>query len=207
MNNVHLVDSPTFELDDNDNDEFDDEFDDLDFSIFKTLILKDMHDAGSVGQILDVVGGSDLHIIRCALPDYYDFEGNVSLVQIDVREDLLAFLTDSPAKKLVINRCPGFGDEILNAMMAPEYGAYRDNPSCAPLVQDLSILNCPDFSISTLKKVVETRRIHSMTQGSDHIWPTRIDALRLSGRVPDVSPEDRDWFKGCLSEFSYDPSP
>jgi hypothetical protein len=127
-------------------------------------------------------------------------------------EDLVGFLADCLADKLVISNCPGFGDEVLNAMMTPESRLARWGPGlsrCAPYVKDLSIRNCLDFSISALKRLVEWRRMQS-TCGPIYINitsapPSHIQALRLSGRLPDVSTEDKEWFKGCLSEFSYDP--
>jgi hypothetical protein len=105
---------------------------------------------------------------------------------------------------LVIDNCPGFGDAVLNAMTGP--GPQRVC-SCAHYIQGLSIINCPDFSISALKQLVETRRIKSSWSDRNNFYPPaqQIRVLRLSGRVPVVSSEDIDWFKGCGSQFAYNP--
>jgi hypothetical protein len=148
---------------------------------------------------------SDVHITRCHLDPQFLFEGNVTLKDIDIGEDLVGFLANCVAEKLVINRCPGFNDLVLHAMMTPESGPDLPGfPYGAPVpyVKDLSILNCRGFSISALKQLVEARR-------TQVIWstpPPHFRALRLSGRVPDVSLEDREWFRGHVSEFSYNPT-
>jgi hypothetical protein len=180
----------------------------LGFAGLKTIVLKSLHSTHFMWQIQDFLGeSSDLHIIRCPLLSQYSFEGNLWLKEIDAGEDLVAFLTGCICERLVIDSCPGFGDEVLNAMMS--FGPGAELPSCAPCAHDISILNCPDFSISSLKKMVDTRRIQSLLSDPDGKFAgltSRIYTLRLSGRVPDISPEDRDWFKGCISEFSYYPT-
>jgi hypothetical protein len=199
INDVHLDDSPTPVLADDDDDDLVPLLDVIDF--------KNMHNTRCVRQITDFLEwSSELHFTRCRLGPGHNGEVNqsMSLKEIDIGEDLVAFLAESSSRKLLIDNCPGFGDEVLNAMMTPEYGADQWTGRmlcCAPNVEDLSILNCPSFSISTLKKVVEMRRLHLT-------WIyAGIMTLRLSGRVPDVSSEDREWFKGHVSEFSYNPIP
>jgi hypothetical protein len=139
-----------------------------------------------------------------------DGSDNLSLKDIDIGEDLLEFLADCVAEKLVIDGCPGFGDGVLNEMMTPDSAKdpfdLRTTCCCAPYVNDLSILNCRGFSISALKQMIETRLIQSRKDPIDVDIPPapHIKILRLSGRVPDVSLEDREWFDGHLSEISYD---
>jgi hypothetical protein len=208
INDVHLDESPTPPVLDADGEFLTDLF--ADFFILETIILENMHNTSSVEQILDVLGGLTdlhLHITHCPLHPSYNFEGHLSLKDIDADQDLVAFLTGCISQKLDIDGCPGFSDELLNAMMSPESSDdWHKMPSCTPFVQDLSILNCTDFSISTLKKVIETRRTQAIgVNPFVQTMPPRICLLRLSGRVPDVSEEDREWFKSLLSDFSYDP--
>jgi hypothetical protein len=157
-----------------------------------------------VGQILDFLEGApDVHITRCRLDSRSHCDGNLSLQEIDRGKDLGALLRDCGVEKLVVEDCPDFGDEVLNAMILPNQWTFS---YCARHVEDLSILDCPNFSISTLKEVVETRRIQSIRSDPDNKFgrlAPPIYTLRLSGRVPDVSPEDRDWFEGCLSKIFY----
>jgi hypothetical protein len=153
IDDVHLDGSPTPVLDD------DDEFH-IDFSELKTVVFQNMRNTRCVRQFLDFLGEpSNLHISRCRLGPGFHFEGTLSLKEIDVGEDLVEFLRACYIEKLVIDSCPGFGDEVLNAMMtanpsADLWGALY----CARRVQDLLIHNCLDFSISTLKQMVENRR-------------------------------------------------
>jgi hypothetical protein len=142
---------------------------------------------------LDFLGGpSNLQIIRCRLDPQctHGDSTNVLLKEIDIGEDLVEFLTHCLAEKLVIDSCPGLDD---NAMMRISQ------------VEDLSIRNCEGFSISTLKQLVETRRIN-WSDSKAMQPPPPIKVLQLFRWVPYVSPEDREWFKGHLTHFSYNPN-
>jgi hypothetical protein len=168
------------------------------------LELENMHNTECVWQILLFLQSPVVRITRCRLDPDYHCHGCLYLKEIDGGEDLVAFLGDCAVGKLVIDDCPGFGDDVLYAMIpAPQPETSDSTVSyCVPYVEYLWILNCPDFSISALKQVVETRRIRDMSQLSQ---PPHICILQLSGCVPEVSPEDRDWFEGCLSQFIYNP--
>jgi hypothetical protein len=196
IDDVHLDESPTPILDDDGELDFDD------LCELEMLTLKNMH---NTKQILDFFGGSpNLHIARCRLHPDYTVYHVLSLKEIDKSENLVAFLRTCHTEKLIVDDCPGFGDAVLHAMTIPDPGAQAvpwTLPYCAQSVQDLSILNCPDFSISALKQLVETTRIN-MPYG---LTLPPIHAVQLSGRVPEVSSENREWFKGRLSEFSYNP--
>jgi hypothetical protein len=195
INDVHLDESPTPMLDDNGDDEFGYYFN------LEMTALNNMHSTHCVTQILDFFGWiPDVQITRCCLaPDAY-CDGKLSLKEIDRGEDLVEFLRTCHAKNLVIDDCPGFGDAVLHSMTMPLGADPWSLSYCARYVQGLSILNCPDFSVSALKLMVQTRRFRrGMPQAPI------IVALHLSGRVPDVSSEDREWFKSRLSDFSYDP--
>jgi len=155
-----------------------------------------MHNNRCLTQITDFFGWSqNVHIARCPLDPQYYFGGSLSLKEIDGGEDLVKSLRDCISNELVIDDCPGFGDAFLQAMTIPEPGPF--SPShFVPDVQRLSIHNCSGFSVSVLKQMVQTRCLR-------HYSP--LEFLRLSGRVPDLSLEDREWFEGFLSNFSYNP--
>jgi hypothetical protein len=187
INDVHLDESPTPVFEDSDDD------DDLASPLLDVMAFENMHNTRCVRQIMDFFEwSSEARFTRCRLGPGRNgvFNQLISLKEIDISENLVAFLAECSSARLVLDGCPGFNDKVLHAML------WR---SCASSVEILSIRNCSSFSISTLKKVVEARRIHSI------YFSTGITTLRLSGRVPDVSLEDREWFKGCLSEFSYNP--
>ena len=112
IDDLHLDDSPIPMLDD-------DDMADLDEPAPETIVITNMYDTHCVDQIVNFLGEpSNLHITRCHLDrDQFSSQGTVSLKDIDIGEDLLGFLTLCVAEKLVIDGCPGFGDEVLNAMM------------------------------------------------------------------------------------------
>ena len=208
IDDLRLDDSPIPVLDD------DDDMFDLDEIGPETMVITNMYDTHCVDQILKFLGEPlNLHLTRCRLArDQFACDGTVSLKDIDIGEDLIGFLKVCIAEKLVIDGCPGFGDEVLNAMITAHAEwwmvLYND---CAGNVQDLSIRNCVEFSISTLKQLVETRRqLVENPRGFSDIFnihpPSPIKALRLSGYVPEISSEDIEWFRGHVSEFSYDPT-
>jgi hypothetical protein len=131
INDVHLDESPTPILHD-------------DFAYFGlgTIDLENIHNTCSVRQILDILrGSSDLHITRCPLSPGYIYDGNLTLKEIDSGEDLVGFLTECFSDKLVIDNCPGFDDDILNAMMSSESEAdWLTMPACTQYVEALVIL-------------------------------------------------------------------
>ena len=203
IDDLRLDYSPIPELDDDD---------DM-FDIYEpgpeTIVITNMYNAHCLNQIGGYLGEpSNLHITRCCLDqDTFCCQGTVSLKDIDIGEDLTRFLTGCLAEKLVVDGCPGFGDEVLNAMMtADDWWGMR---SGARNVQEFLIHNCVGFSISALKRLVETRKqLVEMRNGRHvtfHIPPT-INVLRLSGYVPEVSSEDIEWFICHVPEFSYDPT-
>ena len=85
--------------------------------------FKDMHNTTCIGVILEYLRGpSDVHLTRCKLDPQWrsDETRNLSLKEIDMGEDLVKFFTWCSVEKLVIDDCPGFRDDVLNAMMAPK---------------------------------------------------------------------------------------
>jgi hypothetical protein len=194
INDVHLDESPTPVLDGEDEFEY--------YFNLEMMALNNMRSTSCVKQILNFFEGSpNVHIVRCPLDPNTYCSGTLLLKEIDRGEDLVAFLRTCRTKKLIIDDCPGFGDAVLHGMTIPEPGAGPWRLSyCARYVHGLLIINCPDFSVSALKQMVEARRIRS-----GRPQPPAIRVLHLSGRVPDVSSEDREWFKRRLSDFSYDP--
>ena len=214
IDDLRLDDSPIPELDD------DDDMFDFDEPAPETIVITNMYDTHCVDQILKFLGEpSNLDITHCRLARERFSCNNISLKDIDRREDLLRFLTVCIAKDLVIDSCPGFGDEVLNAMMTANADHGRMLYECgAHYVEELSISNCVEFSISTLKQLVENRKqlienwkqLVEIQSGPPDIFsirpPSPINVLQLSGNVPEVSSEDIEWFRGHVSDFFYDPT-
>jgi len=202
IDDIHLDDSPTPVLDDDD-----DGFHYIDYPP-ETMVFKNVYNPHCVSQIVEVLGEPEnMHLTRCRPGHLFDDERTVtlSLNDIDVGDDLVKFLDNCNSPKIIINGCPGFGDEVLDALTTGIPITDLGRICCARSVEDLSILNCVDSSISKLKQLVETRCIPR--DPDDVHRPLPIKVLRLSGRVPDVSLEDKEWFEGRLSEFFYNPTP
>jgi hypothetical protein len=119
----------------------------------------------------------------------------LSLKLIDRGEDIVEYLRLFRGDDLIIDDCPGFNDDVLNAMTE-----HMPFPCCAPLVRRLTIDNCPNISLPALKKLVTTR----CYDGVPREYPSML-GLDLTGCVTEMSLFDEDWFERWLT-FSYNRS-
>jgi hypothetical protein len=90
---------------------------------------------------------------------------------------------------LDVGACPGFNDAVLQMMALREDGIR----SCASEMVQLTIVNCPNFSIDALRHLVNARV--STPDGR------QIEALQILDRVSVISDEDRQWFSTNVDEF------
>jgi hypothetical protein len=153
----------------------------------KTIVLESMPSTRCAQKIVTCLGAPQyVHIIRSGLISVFRSfsQSHTILQEIDEGEDLVAFIKKFSDCVLAVRDCPGFNDEVLDAMH-----------HCAPGLQDLSIFNCPNISITALKKLVETRCLNTRNQ---------LRTIRISGRVPEISLEDAKWFNDRLFTFFYD---
>jgi hypothetical protein len=156
------------------------------FFKLKTLVLESMPSTKCAQMIVDCLGAlQHLHIIRSGLIHilWRPSQSHTTLQEIGEGEDLVGFIKTFSDRILVVKDCPGFDDEVLDAM----HGR-------APELQALSIVNCPNISIPALKKLVATRCLNARNQ---------LRTIRISGRVPEISLEDAKWFNDRLFTFSH----
>jgi hypothetical protein len=108
----------------------------------------------------------------------------LELVRIDNdSQDFISFLDCWSGGVLSFISCPGFNDNVLDEMASPsEDGGFQ----CAPELINLTIIDCPDFSVAALKRLVSAR--DGLVQ-----W------LTIGGHAPYFSLEDKAWFnmRGC----------
>jgi hypothetical protein len=109
----------------------------------KTIVLESMPSTRCAQKIVTCLGAPQyVHIIRSGLISVFRSfsQSHTILQEIDEGEDLVAFIKKFSDCVLAVRDCPGFNDEVLDAMH-----------HCAPELQDLSIFNCPNISITALK--------------------------------------------------------
>jgi hypothetical protein len=158
----------------------------------KAIVLEDMPDTKCAQEIVVGLGEhAHLHIIRSGLISQGSVQDYLTLQEIDQGEDLVAFLRRFSTWSLVVKDCPGFDDQVLDKMATPGY-------YCATELQRLSIINCPNISVPFLKKLLQTKRDESEDDNAN-----ALTSITVSGRNPEMSPEETQWFRDRLSRFSY----
>ena len=82
---------------------------------------------------------------------------------------------------LQVSNCPRFHDSVLDMMSSVENRDFI----CAPFAHTLYIRDCPNFSFSALRRLVESQ-LHLPPDFGDPFdpIPTRFRHLYLSGSVP-----------------------
>ena len=159
------------------------------------LRLCGLADSRAVGEILDVTTSvSEMDIIRCAtaLPmNSFGLGGWLELHSIDIKEDLAPLLCTWEGESLVVKKCPGFNDSILEMMCVQEDGDYI----CAANMEYIDIVDCPNVSVEALKSLVNTLCLPSAEP--------RLESVRVCGLVPHFSQEDLLWFETNVERFNH----
>jgi hypothetical protein len=115
-----------------------------------------------------------------------------------MNQDISLLLHFWNGRHLDISGCPSFNDVVLHLMSSKEGGAFI----CAKYVQQLSIQDCPNFSIPALQQLVESRLDFPDDFDPHNPTPTKLDSINLYGNVPSISQDDRAWFVHNLVNFS-----
>jgi hypothetical protein len=135
---------------------------------------------------------SETDITRCAIPrptNDFGLGGCLELDRIDENEDLIPLLCSWQGDSLVVKKCPGFNDSILEMMCAQEDGDYI----CAMNMDHLEIVDCPDVSVGALRRLVNTLCRPSAEP--------RLEVVRVYGLVAHFSQEDISWFETNVEQF------
>jgi hypothetical protein len=172
------------------------------------LIFEELHDFRVIDEIIRLLNDPyDISLTSCTLGDATDgfwhfgdgegIRGALTLAQM-MNQDMAPLLRLWNGRDLDIIGCPSFNDVVLHLMSSMEGGAFI----CAKYVQQLSIQNCPNFSISALQQLVESRLDYPNDYHYHSLTPTKFDSISLQGNVPSVSQEDRAWFVGNVDIFT-----
>ncbi|RXW15732.1 hypothetical protein EST38_g10118 [Candolleomyces aberdarensis] len=107
------------------------------------------------------------------------------------------------AQELRISNCPGLDDSSIEAMTLP-LRKQEQRPALRDMCS-LEIVNCSNFSIASLRELVERRKEISEYKNVDREERVRlIMRLVLRGSCPLVSDEDEKWFRENVEDFEID---
>jgi hypothetical protein len=84
--------------------------------------------------------------------------------------------------------------------------ATEDNEvfNYAPYMRELSIHDCPNFSVAALRRLVESKSHLPLVPAFPNHWElisTRYQRIDVSGDAPPFSPEDVAWFRDNVTYF------
>ena len=157
------------------------------------LRLCGLANSQAVAEILDLTTTvSEMDITRCAtaLPmNGFGLGGCLELDSIDEKEDLVPLLCSWEGESLVVKKCLGFNDSILEMMCEQMDGDFI----CATNMDHIDIVDCPNVSVEALKSLVNTLCRPSAEP--------RLEFIRVYGLVPHFSQEDLLWFETNVEMF------
>jgi hypothetical protein len=117
----------------------------------------------------------------------------LNLEKID--HDLAPLLRHWHGHFLYVTDCPRFDDALLDAMSATENGVFVH----LTRVANLTIKDCPNFSVAALRRFVESRLD---LPDVNFLWVNvtpRIRSVRFVGNVPAMSQAEKAWFSAPVA--------
>jgi hypothetical protein len=141
------------------------------FQILKHLERLYVHDMAKfepVSEVLNLMDSMYLTMVQCALGQpvrHFWPSGYLSLEDIDETQDMIVFLNMWEGGRLFVTSCPGFNDRVLDLI------------STSTSIYQLVIVDCPNFSVEALKRMV-SGLVYQNGQ-----W-RKLELLRVSGRLP-----------------------
>jgi hypothetical protein len=159
------------------------------------LELSDLRNPQVIDEIFDhIPDGIEIKLCRCAIGaamGTFGDNGELTLQEISTDQDLVPLLSAWRGYDLHVSNCPSFDARILGRMHKKRSREYV----CAQNARYLGIVDCPNISVSALQRLVAAR-----LDGPD---TRRFEMICVSGRVPNLSPKDRQWFKKNIPDFYY----
>jgi hypothetical protein len=149
--------------------------------------------------------------ITCCPLDGLEFEYLTSeflkLDNIPSAEDLCQYLTYWKGSMLSISNCPSFNDSVLETLGSATVEEDGAEELCLSDLIELSLHHCSNYSVSSLRRMVESREVvpDALLLGSVHFlrsFVPRQFRITISGSAPPISQEDQDWFR---LNVRYDP--
>jgi hypothetical protein len=175
------------------------------------LIFEDMHDSQIIYQIMDWIDPREVSFIRCTFEHditdpsrrfgYPEYGG--ALILQDIDQDIAPLIRAFDGYDLRITRCPTFDDYVLGMMTGPE---GNRSLAYARYLRSLTLIDCPNFSIAALQRLVESR-LHLPCHPGHGIDPTseeiRIQVLSLAGNLPSMSEAEGAWFEQHVNVINF----
>jgi hypothetical protein len=163
--------------------------------------LSHIRDFKIIAEMLDLLPPAiNVTLTRCAMGHPrggFNVAGRLTLQDIETDEDLVPLLRRWQGRHLHVDNCPGFNDVVLDMMATVAAHGYFS----PPLIAQLSISNCPNFSVATLRRLLRAR-----SQVIDGSTSPGISILRVSGLAPEISTVDQQQISQHVHEFHLDPS-
>jgi len=157
------------------------------------LVFEDMHDSQIMDHIINLVNPYTLTCIRCTFEGTFRHFGRPTrsvLVLEDIDGDISPLVRAFDGETLNITRCPRFDDTILDMMTGP---GGNQTLACTRYLQNLDILDCPNFSIAALRRLVASRLHLENVPAAAAVEPP-VQIIFLAGDVPAISDVDWEWF-------------
>ena len=176
--------------------------DDLVFSKLHVLILEDLS-WQLVREILlccEYING--VSVTRCAIGEISDVALSAFTLILDsipASSNFSQFLAQWSGFDLTIRDCPGLDDSVFEKW-STKYSDAPDTLYC-PLLGNLTIHNCPNFSVERLKHLVEVRLEQCNRSGGLEFGDPPLSYLKVTGHGPFLSDEDRKWFLNNVESF------
>jgi hypothetical protein len=168
----------------------------LSFSKLLALELEDLSSqlTREVLSRCEYVNG--VSITRCAVGEISDaalYAFDLILEDIPASGNLPQFLSRWSGAGLTLWDCSGFDDSVLEKWSTRASDAPDSSFYC-PLLESLTIHNCPNFSVERLKHLVEVRMEQCQRSGGLELGDPSLSYLKVTGRGPFLSDGDREWF-------------
>ncbi|KAF8066705.1 hypothetical protein FPV67DRAFT_1449862 [Lyophyllum atratum] len=168
-------------------------------NLSKALVLEDLSPSFVPEFLFPVkLHTPELHVTRCSLNAMGTLPSTLALRLEEIGEfdNLIVHLKHWSGTAITFVRCAGVNDELLDML-----GTVSRYTGAAHLAK-LTILDCPNFTINALKKMVDLR---NQKVGERAEWPGHpaIEELTVSGKGPSLGTEDREWLCSRLKSLNW----
>ena len=158
------------------------------------LVLQDLGEAfmNQFSHILRIFETShdSFKMKNCHFGDELQMENTTRLYLEDLHPahgDLARFLRGYTGVHFSVTRCSSFTDQVLKELKNGRHPHYS---------RQLTIVDCENFTVAALKGLVASQ--------CEYRKGMRQNDCHVSGRVPDISEEDRKWFGRHLKNFTWE---
>ncbi|KAF5381618.1 hypothetical protein D9615_005408 [Tricholomella constricta] len=166
----------------------------VDLSLKKALVLEDLSRSFVYELLFSLkLRSAELHVSRCSLNAMGRLPPTLALRLEEIGEfdNVAGHLKDWQGTSLTFVRCMGFGDDFLDMLAA--VGSY----SGAAHLSRLTIMDCPNFTVDSLKRMIGSRN-KKVEEGDVWPGPPALEELVVTGKGPAVDTADAEWLRSRL---------